>query len=523
MAIPQYKYVDITSFQGGNLLALNRALILRLFTVNSLLSPNSYIEFTNANDVATFFGSSSEEYLRALFYFNFISKVATRPQLLSFFRWAQANTPVSIVGYKAASLSNLLLVTNGSFNITVTDTYNNTTSVATLQSLNFTTAITYSDIANIIETAINAQSGLIFADASVTFNEVTGGFNFEGGETYDSTISVSQGTVGTDISSLIGWYPGNIQNQITNANWLNGAYAQSVTDVLTSSDNISNNYAFYLFMPYNLLTNDQFVESATWNYAQNVKYVNLIPVTRSNENALTTALTNSTSGGQGTFLTLIDETLTPFQYDDEFVSNVFAAIDYTKPNSAVNPMFQQYSALTPKVTTLQESNSLDVLGINYYGATQTAGKIISFFQRGYMFGNGITGAITDLNTYVNEIWLKDQISTNIMNLLIALNRVSANPIGVSQVLSVMQDAIESALSNGVISVGNPLSPLQITQITEFTGDDNAYFQVQALGYYKNATVVTQVVNNRLEYNISYTLVYTKDNIVRKVTGLDILI
>ena len=65
MAIRFTKYIDITSGVGAGAVVPRRDLIGRVFSSNSLIPPGSFLEFDTASDVSSYFGSSSQEYLRA--------------------------------------------------------------------------------------------------------------------------------------------------------------------------------------------------------------------------------------------------------------------------------------------------------------------------------------------------------------------------------------------------------------------------------------------------------------------------
>src|SRR5579863_6929034 len=93
MAISLTRYVSITSGVGAGTVVPTRALVARLFTANTLLPPQSFISFTTASEVGSYFGFSSEEYLRAVFYFSWISKNITQPQSIQFARFVQTAVP----------------------------------------------------------------------------------------------------------------------------------------------------------------------------------------------------------------------------------------------------------------------------------------------------------------------------------------------------------------------------------------------------------------------------------------------
>lgn len=89
MAISFKKYIDITSGVGGGAGVRDRDLITRIFSSNSLIPANSFLELDSADDVANYFGSNSEEYKRATFYFGWVSKNISRPKKISFARFVE--------------------------------------------------------------------------------------------------------------------------------------------------------------------------------------------------------------------------------------------------------------------------------------------------------------------------------------------------------------------------------------------------------------------------------------------------
>jgi hypothetical protein len=208
------------------------------------------------------------------------------------------------------------------------------------------------------------------------------------------------------------------------------------------------------------------------------------------------------------------------EYPELLPAAILAATDYSR-RSTQNYMYQQ-AALTPSVTTASESDALDLSRCNYYGQTQTGGQRINFYQRGVLMG-GATDA-TDMNVYANEIWLKDAAGARIMSLLLALPKVSANRQGRAQLRAVLQDVIDAALINGVISVGKPLNVIQKLDIIELSNDPLAWVQVQNSGYWVTVDLQSYVTqDSRTEWKAVYTLIYSKDDTVRKVEGSHILI
>lgn len=494
MAISFKKYIDITSGVGGGASVRERDLITRIFTNNALVPPNSYLELESADEVATYFGSDSEEYRRAVFYFGWISKNISRAKKISFARWVESNTAPRLFGVKGFyRLADFLTVTSGTLTLTLGTSHEFT-------GLDFSTATSLSDVATTVQTAIRTQTGDQWANATVTYDAINQRFVLVGGEAVEAEVNASG-----DVANLLGWGTGAIYSD--------GALAQSVTDTLIASADASNNFGSFLFIPQ--LTDEQIIELAQWNDTQNVMYMYLVRCTADNAETLSAALIGY-SGTSLTLAPLVNE------YDEMIPGIILAATDYSKQNSSQNYMFQQFPELTPKVTTTALSNTYDDLRVNYYGQTQTAGQRIAFYQRGVMMGG--SQDLVDHNVYGNETWLKDATGADIMSLLLSVSRVPANDNGRSQLLAIIQNDINQALFNGTISVGKALTQVQKLYITEITGDELAWHQVENVGYWLDCEMQSYTTTDgRTEFKAVYTLIYSKDDAIRKVEGTHTLI
>lgn len=310
-----------------------------------------------------------------------------------------------------------------------------------------------------------------------------------------------------------GWISKNITSpkKISFARW--DDINETITEVLTTSTAASNNFGSFGFI--STLTQAEVAEAALWNDTQNNMFMYCAPVAAADAATLNAAVI----GYSGIGVTL--NVGTADEWPEFAPMVILAATNYAKRNSVQNYMFQQFS-LTPSVTDTTTATTYDGLRVNYYGSTQTAGQTISFYQRGTMMG-GSTDA-TDMNTYANEMWLKSAAGAAIGNLLLAMPKISANANGRAQLINIMQSVIERALTNGSISVGKPLSATQKAYIAEVTGDDKAYVQIQSIGYWLDCSIESYVTtDSRTEWKAVYTLLYAKDDVIRKVEGTDTLI
>ena len=498
MTISFQRYIDITSSVGATGGAVGRQFIGRLFTTNELLPPKTLIQFNNAEQVGDYFGTSSEEYARAVFYFGWISKNITTPQAISYARWVDVASPPIIFGaVKTQSLATYQAIADGSLSITIEgDTQDFT-------GLDFTTALSLADVALVIQNAIQAVGTPAWATATVTWEATDGYFKFVGGNPVPSTISVAEGVVGTPIADTLGWLIG--------ATLSNGAAVETITETLEESWNASNNFGTFLFIP--SLTLDEIVEAAQWTSQQNIRVMYTVPVALADAASYRTALASY----DGVEITLSE---TAGEYPEQAPMMIFAATNYGSENSVQNFMFQQFD-LTPSVSDDATADLLDSLLINYYGVTQQAGQQIAFYQRGKLQGQ--QNSPSDINVYANEIWLKDSAGVALMNLFLAFAQIPANAAGATQCQTVLTSVIQKALLNGTIEAGKNLTDLQKLYIGQVTNDPDAYQQVQTLGYWLNCVIETTTVGSSVEYKLVYVLVYSKDDVIRKAEGTHILI
>ena len=500
MAISITRYVDITSGVGAGAAVSTRELIGRFFTTNELVPTGSQIEFESADEVGDYFGTSSNEYDRAVFYFGWVSKNITAPQKISFARWADDATAPQIFGVKGAqALASWTAITSGAFTLTIGGVSN------TMSSMNFSAAGSLSAVAAIVQAAIRAAgTGAQWDNATVVWNSTRQSFDFEGGATGAAVITVTAGSGGSDIAAQLGWLSATTVIS-------DGAAAQTITEVLSDSANADNNFGSFTFIP--TLSNDEIVEAAEWNLAQNNLFMYSVRCTSSDATTLSGLLADI----GGVCLTLSPDA---GEYPEQVPMMILAATDYAARNSVQNYMFQQFN-LSPSVTTNTDATTYDDLRVNYYGQTQSAGQLIEFYQRGVM--QGLPVDPRDQNTYANEIWLKDAATAAIMTILLAMPRIPANAKGRAQLLAILQGVINQALFNGTISVGKPLTTAQKEYINEITGSATAWQQVQNVGYWVDAQIVTYVESGVTRYKAVYTLIYAKDDVIRKVEGRDILI
>lgn len=506
MPISQRKYVDITSGIGGASAAARKDLILRLFTTNPLFPVNQVLEFNSVEEIGAFLGgSSSVDYKIASAYLGWVSKVATKARKISFMRYSKdAVAPFIRSTQNLPTVATFNTIANGSIKVTMGGV------TASLTGLDFTSASTYADVANVLQTAIQGYTagGELFTSATIQYLPTPACFILTGGVEGNAEIAYCEATgSGTDVSAMFGF--GVAQSPVLS----NGFNEATITDVLNETIQVSNNFASFAFVN-ETLTESIIEEIGSWCDAQNFQYMFVGDVSPNNYVVLAPVAAkhsgvcinyNPYSGNQN----YLPAYLMP--------ASILAATDYTKLNGTVNYMYQQFDNQEVAVSTDAMAKTLDDLNINYNGQTQKSGAKIEFYQDGFM-ANG-----TDITVYANEIWLKDAMATEILNLEIGLNKIPANETGLALVEGILQAVIEEAKTNGTISLGKELTNTQKAYITQLTGDNEAWKVIYNLGFILSVELSQTVTNGTTRYIAEYTLIYSKGDVIRKVEGNHILI
>ena len=261
MSINISRYVNITSGLAGVSQIGQRSLGGLVISINPLVPTGVFLNFTSAAAVGTYFGTASGEYARAAYYFSFISKNTTQPQVLSFWYWNQdAATGSLIYGAQGSySLSTFTAITTGDFTLTLGGYTDHLTGI-NLSSDGSLTAVAAS-----IQAAIRAISagGSAWTAATVTWDSTTGQFNLVSGATGTDTVAVTAG-VTTDLAGPLGWLPSAVAVPVILSN---GTAAQTLTANLNQLITINNNFGSFCLGASAANTLPNIEACANWNYS----------------------------------------------------------------------------------------------------------------------------------------------------------------------------------------------------------------------------------------------------------------
>lgn len=511
--ISQSRYIKIVSGVGAGAAVAVRKLSLRVMTSNTVLPPGIVAEFSTADAVGSYFGYSSEEYKRAALYFGFISKQINSPDSISFSRIVSTAIPAMVIGDTEPKVLATFQAFTGAI---LSITYDGTDYLT--DAINLSAATSLANVAELLETAINtkfaAEGGTsvpALADAEVYWNANTQQFTLEAAPSTAGAGNLSINVTGqpTDPSQALGW---TTTGTVTVA----GQGVSSPVEAIAASVEISNNFGSFLFAGADR-TLEEITAVAAWNHSQNNMYMYLFSTSFTNIGSYYTALKGYSGVGM-----MIRATNLANDYIDQAPAEILAATNYNTVNATQNYMYYQFDTRNVTVSTDSRADTADQNRANYIGATQQAGQTLAFFQRGVLMG-GSTAAV-DMNTYANEMWLKSAITSQLFSMFLNLGRVPANEEGKATVQAMIQVAVDNAKVNGTISVGKALTEIQKQYITQTSGDNTAWRQVETIGYWLTVDFDTETTSDgRTEYYATYTLIYSKDDAVRRVEGRDVLI
>lgn len=507
MSIPIKKYVAITSAVANTESVSRKELIPRVFTTNPLFAANTVYEFTSAADVAAFAGALSAEAKLASEYFGWISKKATQAKKISFMRYSfDALAPYMYSTKALTPLATLKEVTDGSMVVNLGGT------AYTVSGVTLADVTSYADVATALQTAIraNTDGGALWTNATVEYQASNNSFILTGGETGDNAINLATKAIaGTDLAALIGWDSAGAPILS------NGTVAQTITDVLNKTIDISTNFLTLGFISVaDAYANLDAV--GTWIDTQNNEYRFAFDLGASNyaegiaiaaKYSGMTAHYNINYGIEGINPAWLMSAILP------------ATTNYSSANAVKNYMFQEFPqqpvAVGVNDGTLYQT--LDGLNINYNGQTQKSGKTLAFYQ------NGFNADGTDTAIFDNEAWLKDAIASDLLNILLGLDFVPADNDGRAILTGVLTNNCDEALNNHVFSKGRELTNAQKAFVTQTSGDENSWLDLQNNGYWFMVDLTTETQGNNTINVGEYTLIYLKNDVIRKVVGRNILI
>ena len=151
----------------------------------------------------------------------------------------------------------------------------------------------------------------------------------------------------------------------------------------------------------------------------------------------------------------------------------------------------QNSNVTPSVTDGTMADTLRANGYSFYGAYANKGDSFQFFDDG-----AVSGPFLWADSYINQIWMNANFTTDLINLLLNNGQIPYNTEGDTLVEASLQDTINSAVSFGAIQSGITLTASQKQQINNAARNTTAADTVQTQGWYLKPNVSTAAATYR---------------------------
>ncbi|PHM70348.1 DUF3383 domain-containing protein [Xenorhabdus sp. KJ12.1] len=490
MPIKQTRYVDIASAVIGASSVPMRKLTGRLFSTNPKIPAGKVLEFASGQ-IDALLGSDSPEARFARQYFSYVSPApVSKPKELQIAAYEPIGRTPAIYGSKAAVLDELKALVDGTFTVTIGSV------MKTFTDIDLSKATSYADIASAVQAKLNAEKAPQFANAYLTFNAMDSAFVLNGGVQEKAEINVTYSV----LADAMGLSSGNRSA---------GNAAQSPLEAFIAAEKISDSFGSATFLTDMALP--QAVELAEYVAGENVKYQLHVSVTAEKAEDWSAALVGTASTG----LNLkTDEHV----FVQALPMAIMAATDYDRNNATTNYMYRQFGVTFPsQISADLDADRFDKLRVNYYGETAVAGSQIRFYQRGFLCGSSSNPL--DMSVHANEQWLKAHITQQWFSLLMATRGIPANKDGEARAMTIIAGAVTKALNNGTILPGKTLTDVQKLAVSDASGDDLAWHDVQDKGYWYNTQVVEQTgASGQPEYVMKYVLIYGKGDWVRKVEG-----
>jgi hypothetical protein len=406
--------------------------------------------FANATDVSDYFGPTSTEAALAAVYFQGFTNSNTKPDSILFTQYPTASVAAYLRGGEVdvLTIAELQALPIGTISLTVNG------SLYTAASVNLSTATSFSNAATLINTAFGGTASIPFV---TTFDSISGAFLFTTNSTGTGATITYAGS-----STLAGSL---FLTQVTGAVISQGAVAATPSAFMTAVTLVTQNWATFLttFDP-DLTGNDNKLLFAQWNATQNNRWAYIAwdtDLTPRTTVPAPTSLGQKLIAGDYSGTILISA---PDATKAAYVSGAAASIDFSEHNGRITFAFKRQSGLTADITDATTASNLEANGYNYYGVWATANDEFIFLYPGT-----VSGEFTWADSYINEIWLNQQLQLAMMVLLTTAKSIPYNQQGYSLIEAAAMDVINQGLNFGAFRAGVTLSELQAAEVNADAG------------------------------------------------------
>lgn len=460
MSIDLRKIIDVSSSVISSAYT-GASLVANVLSKNPLIPINDKqrcIPFTNAELVGEYFGIASAEYDYAVFYFKGYDGQLTSAPFLVFSRYVDVNVGAYIRSgvLNSRIIPTVTAITSGS----ITFKFSNTTQV--LAGLDFTNANSFSLIAGVIQTALDAE----IPGATATYSSISGGITVQIPST--SAVNTVDYCADGPLAELLNF------TQLTGAVLSQGMEAQSPKQNMIDINAITKNWQGFNTLWENSTNIDETLELASWNSTNPnntvfAPWTNISVVAFSN---MKNAIDESTV--QNIFACYSDYDFVAFQL------GMLAAVNYNATAATVMVANKSCAGIIPLVKDNATYDIITALKGNFYGEFASRATIYNFSEDG-----SVTGIWKNIEAVYNEAWLDDALQNTAATYFKTIKRSPYNNIGYTNFGAIVDGVMSNAVKNGTADINVVLSQTQIQAIIKDAGydisealfDNGYYYQV----------------------------------------------
>ena len=444
MAIPASYIVAINPriiSAGGKDLEFN-GLVLTKNTLIPMSSP--VLTFANADAVGAYFGVESDEYKVASIYFLGYNNSFSKPKHLMFARRVDDAVGAYLRGAKfGGELADLKAITDGALTIEIDGTSHS------ISNVDLSSATSYSSVASLIQTALEAE----LAGTTVDYSSLTKAFTI-----YSPTSGAT---------STITYASGNLAVALK-LRTDDGATISLGSDALTQTQNMAlikeQTQNWVSFTTLYTADDDEHLGLASWASSQGIEY--LYVGWTADAKLLVQGSTNSIADK----IKDAEYGATTLVYDNVdiavFLLGSIASVNWERYQGTINYAFKHVDGVSASVTNQTDADLLLNKGVSFMGNFATRNDDFTFFYDAQIFGD-----YGYVDAFVNTVWFKNVMQVSVMNGLTNNGRVPYNERGYSLIRAWLQDPINRAVNNGTIDAGVEMSESQKAQVQNETGKD----------------------------------------------------
>jgi hypothetical protein len=250
-----------------------------------------------------------------------------------------------------------------------------------------------------------------------------------------------------------------------------GAAAADPVTFMDALVNVTQDWATFMtcFDPDGGSGNTIKYEFAAWNGGQNNRWAYVCwdtDLSPSTENPAAASLGQLIAAAQisGTCLIGGDGTNPVTASYAAFICGYGASLQFTRLNGRTDLCFRSQSGLVATCSNQSKMDNLIANGYNLYGAYATANDNFIFLYPG-----SVSGDFEWMDSYINQIWLNNQLQLAGVELLINTPSIPYNQAGYSLIDAAFLDPINEGVNFGAIRVGVTLSQAQIAEVNNAAG------------------------------------------------------